>query len=164
MAAKRSDSTKPPPTLVWRSRGWVGEIVQNEDGGGWAVAMSREGDEEPVLVVPWVMGRNKKDPKPMNEADFNTQVKAANDFLIRSERQRRTAHRKSFDVDDVNGDFVRVVFDIEPDDFEPQGELLALDGLGTELARVSCAPSFRLTRSQARAWAHGGFRTPAWPE
>ena len=93
----------------------------------------------------------------MNEADFTTQVKAANDFLTRSEYQRRTAYRRSFDVEDRNGAFVRVIFDIEPDEFEPQGELRAVDGLGGELARTPVDPSYKLTRASARAWVQGGF-------
>ncbi len=152
-------STIEEPRL-WQKRGWIARVVENEDGGGWALAMSREGDDEPVLVVPWVMGRNKKDPKPLNDADFRTQVKAARDFLTRSEHQRRTAFRKSYDVVDADGEFVRVVFDVQPDDFEPTGVLSAFDNLGRERARLTCAPHFRLTRDAARAWAAGGFESP----
>ena len=55
-------------------------------------------DDEPLLVVPWVMGRNKKDPKSLNELDFRTQLKAARDFRIRMQNQRRAVFRKSFMV------------------------------------------------------------------
>jgi hypothetical protein len=141
----------------WREKGWTAEIVKNEDDVGWALSMTRDGDDEPVLVVPWVMGRNKKDPKPLNKADFATQLKAARDFLQRSEHQRRTAFRKSIDVYTDDG-IVRVVFDIEPDDFEPTGLLVAMDVQGEELERVSCPPSTKLTRAMAEQWVKSGFR------
>jgi len=160
--------SKPEPIREWRDKGWVAQVVENEDGGGWGLAMSREGDDEPVMIVPWVMGRNKKDPKPLNAADFHTQLKAVRDFVTRSEHQRRTAFRKSFDVPDAEGETVRVVFDVEPDEYEATGELVASDLLGTELARISCSAGLRLTRAKARAWVAGGFGsidddpTPSW--
>lgn len=144
------------PTL-WTGRGWTAEVVRNEDGGGWALAMTRDDHDEPILVVPWVMGRNKKDPKPLNKADFGTQLKAAKDFLMRREQQRRWAHRVSRDVVCDDGERVRVVFDVIPDETEPQGELVALDTLGEEIARVGCPPGLKLTREVARQWVEGGF-------
>ncbi len=141
----------------WSAKGWTADIVKNEDDDGWALAMTRDGDDEPVLVVPWVMGRNKKDPKPLNAADFSTQLKAARDFLDRSEHQRRAAHRRTVDVNDGDGARVRVIFDITPDEFEPQGLLVAEDLLGAELGRTECAPSTRLTRELATQWVLGGF-------
>ncbi|MEL6179722.1 MAG: hypothetical protein AAFS10_12255 [Myxococcota bacterium] len=141
----------------WTGRGWTADVVDNEDGGGWALAMTPDGYDEPVLVVPWVMGRNKKDPKPLNQADFNTQVKAAQDFLTRREQQLRTAHRVSHDVVGEQGEWVRVIFDIIPDEIEPEGQLVGLSREGEEVARVSCPPSFKLTRDAARQWVTNGM-------
>lgn len=141
----------------WEDRGWVAEVVENEDGGGWALSMTRDGDDLPVLVVPWVMGRNKKDPKPLNARDFATQLKAAKDFLHRSQQQVRTAHRRSFDVSDGAGGTTRVVFDVVPDAFEPEGRLTAFDALGAQVAEQSVGAGHRLTRAGAQAWVNGGF-------
>ena len=60
---------------TWSGRGWTAEIVENEDGGGWALSMTRDGNTEPTLVVPWVMGRNKKDPKPLNQKVYSIMMK-----------------------------------------------------------------------------------------
>jgi hypothetical protein len=141
----------------WVDKGWTAEVVLNEDGGGWAVAMTKDGHDEPVLVVPWVMGRNKKDPKPLNVADFTSQVKAAQDYLTRREDQIRQAHRKIVHVDDADGERVKVVFDVIPDEFEPEGQLVAWSSAGNELAQVSCAAGLKLTQSVAKDWVDGGF-------
>ena len=143
---------------TWTGLGWTACIVENEDGGGWALAMTHDDHDEPALVVPWVMGRNKKDPKPLNEADFRTQVKAAQDFLTRTERQIREAHRRSAPAQGEDGGAVVVVFDLIPDEFEPQGELVATNAIGVEVGRAGCPPSYRLTRAAAQAWVDGGFR------
>jgi hypothetical protein len=141
----------------WSGLGWSAEIVKSEDGPGWALAMTRDGHDEPLMTVPWIMGRNKVDPKPMNVSDYATQVKAAQDFLDRREQQIRLAHRRSYDVDAADGQRIRVVFDVIPDDVEPEGQLVALDPLGEEQARDSAPASFRLTRASAKAWVDGGY-------
>jgi hypothetical protein len=152
--------------MRWSGRGWTAEVVDNEDGGGWALAMTRDGDREPTLVVPWVMGRNKKDPKPLNQQDFVTQVKAAQDFSDRREKQRK-AHQISFGVTSEDGQWVRVVCEITPDEYEPEAHLVALDRAKEELARVSCPLNLKLTRAVAQAWVNGGFQPmddlgPSW--
>ncbi|MCP4808533.1 MAG: hypothetical protein GY913_18955 [Proteobacteria bacterium] len=144
---------------TWRGMGWTAEIVDNEDGGGWALAMTPDGRDEPVLIVPWTMGRNKKDPKPLNKADFRTQVKAASDVLRRSAQQIRRAHRVSLDVNVASGERVRVVFDVIPDEVEPEGELVCSSLAGVELGRASCPAHLKLTRARAIAWVDGGCRT-----
>ena len=75
--------------IVWKiqNRGWTAEIVKSEEGDGWAVNMTRDGDDAPVYSGPWTMGRNKIDPKPMDQHAFNTWVKSATEFLARSQYQ-----------------------------------------------------------------------------
>ena len=124
--------------------------------------MTRDGDDEPVMVVPWIMGRNKKDPKPLNALDFRTQLKAARDFLRRRENQRRAAHRKSFTVYTPEDASIHVVFDIIPDEFEPEGVLTATDDLGEELARYTVPPDFGLTRRKAQEWVAAGLPAPSY--
>lgn len=152
---------KPPIVWEWAAEGWTARIIDHPDDEGWALAMTRDGDDEPLLVVPWVMGRNKRDPKPLNEHDFRTQLKAAKDFRIRMENQRRARFRKSFTVHTDEDVAVTVVFDVQEDDFEPEGILTATDNLGEELARYSVAPSYRLTRATAQAWVSAGLPRPS---
>ena len=143
----------------WRGNGWTAEVVENEDGGGWALAMTRDGEDIPTLVAPWVMGRNKKDPKPLNRLDFTSQVKAANDFLSRSEQQRRLAYRVSRDVESSDGQWVRVIYDVIPDEFDPEAELVGLNRANEEIGRASCPLGYKLTREAAEAWVNEGFQT-----
>lgn len=144
----------------WSDKGWTARIIDHPDDDGWALSMMRDGDDEPVLVVPWVMGRNKRDPKSLNALDFQTQLKAARDFLARAERQRRMAFRKSYRVVDPAGETVTVVFDIEPDEFEPVGILTAIDSFGDALVRHEVPPGFGLTRARAQAWVSAGMPAP----
>jgi hypothetical protein len=143
---------------TWTGLGWTARIVENEDGGGWALAMTHDDHDEPALVVPWVMGRNKKDPKPLGEEDFRTQVKAAQDFLTRTQQQIRRAHRRTARAQGAGGEPLLVVFDLIPDEFEPQGELVATNAIGDEVGRAACPPSFKLSRAAAQSWVDGGFR------
>lgn len=143
---------------TWTGLGWTARIVENEDGGGWAVAMTHDDHDEPALVVPWVMGRNKKDPKPLGEADFRTQVKAAQDFLTRSQQQIRRAHRRTARAQGPDGEPLLVVFDLISDEFEPQGVLVATNGIGDEVGRAACPPSLKLSRTTAQSWVDSGFR------
>ncbi len=144
-------------SMRWSDKGWTAEVVPNVNGGGWALAMTRDGHDEPTLVVPWVMGRNKKDPKPLNKMDFTTQLKAARDFLSRRQQQRSQGHQVRRDVVGENGEWVRVIFDVVPDEYDPEGELVALNRAKEELARVSCPLSFKLTREAALEWVNSGF-------
>ncbi len=153
-----SDTPENTPRR-WSDKGWTAEVVRSEDGGGWALSMTLDGHDDPVIVVPWVMGRNKKDPKPLGEADFKTQLKAAKDFLQRTRNQLRAAHRKQVDVVDLDGNRVTVVFEVVPDEYEPEGLVVAKDSWGEELARQSCSPGLKLTRAVAKGWVDGGFRS-----
>ncbi len=60
---------------LWADNGWTARVIKNEDDDGWAVAMTRDGEAEPALVGPWTMGRDKKNPKPLDTSAFNTLVK-----------------------------------------------------------------------------------------
>ena len=119
--------------------------------------MTQDGADEPVLVVPWVMGRNKKDPKPLNKLDFTTQLKAARDFVDRYKQQQARAHRVTRHVTDPAGQPIRVVYDLIPDEYEPEGELVAWGEDGEELARVRCHAGYKLTRAAAKSWVDGEY-------
>ncbi len=57
---------------LWHHNGWEARVIKNEDDDGWAVAMTQDGQAEPSLVGPWTMGRDKKNPKPLDVSAFNT--------------------------------------------------------------------------------------------
>ena len=63
--------------------------------------MTRIGDDEPALVGPWTMGRDKKNPKPLDQPAFLTLVKTASEVLRRHEQSARARlHRSITFVDD----------------------------------------------------------------
>ena len=68
---------------LWRDNGWTAQVIKNGDDDGWAVAMFKAGEPEPALVGPWTMGRDKKNPKPLDTAAINTLVKTASEVIRR---------------------------------------------------------------------------------
>jgi len=54
-----------------------------------------------------------------------------------------------------------ICLDIVPDDENPSATLSAQDEGGDTLAEVRVAPSFKLNRTSAVAWAQAGFAKPA---
>lgn len=144
---------------LWTGKGWTARVIKNEDDEGWAVAMIKDGESEPALVGPWTMGRNKKDPKPLDAAAFNTLVKTASEVLRRHEQQLHAQYHKRVSVNTPDGR-VEVTLDIVPDDYEPHALLAACDAAGEEIARVRVAPNFKLNLASASAWIDDGFRKP----
>jgi len=138
------------PTL-WRDNGWTARVIKNEDDEGWAV--------EPALVGPWTMGRDKKNPKPLDTAAFNVLVKTAAEVIRRHEQALHAQHHKNVSVT-VTGQRVLVTLDIVPDEDDPHAVLAAQDVFGESLATVRVKPNFKLTTSSAAAWIDGGFGKP----
>jgi hypothetical protein len=134
-------------------------VIKNEDDDGWAVAMYRDGEAEPALVGPWTMGRDKKNPKPLDGDAFRTLVKTASEVIRRAEQHLQATLHREITVS-CNAGRITVSLDIVADDDDPHALLSAADEGGTELARVKVAAAFRLTRASATAWADGGFARP----
>jgi maltose-binding protein MalE len=145
---------------LWRGDGWTARVIKNEDDDGWAVAMFKDGETEAALVGPWTMGRDKKNPKPLDGNAFSTLVKTAREFVRRSEQQLHAALHQSITVA-AGSNRVTVCLDIVPDDDNPYAMLSAKDEGNELLAEVRVAPSFKLNRSSAVAWAEGGYVRPA---
>ena len=145
---------------LWRDNGWTARVIKNEDDDGWAVAMTLQGHAEPALVGPWTMGRDKKNPKPLDVSAFNTLVKTAAEFVRRHEQQLHATLHQQIAITH-NSDRVSISLDIEPDEENPSAMLRALDTYGELLAEVRVAPSFKLTRASASAWAEAGFSADA---
>jgi hypothetical protein len=144
---------------LWRDNGWTARVMKNEDDDGWAVAMTRDGEAEPALVGPWTMGRDKKNPKPLDTAAFNTLVKTAAEVIRRHEQALHAQHHKNVTVES-NGRRVLVTLEIVPDEDDPHALLAALDALNEPLAQVRVRIDFRLTASSAAAWVEDGFSKP----
>src|SRR6478752_5201234 len=111
---------------LWRDNGWTARVIKNEDDDGWAVEMLKDGEREPALVGPWTMGRDKKNPKPLDTAAFNTLVKTAAEFVRRHEQQLHAALHQQIEIAH-HGDRVSVSLDIEPDEENPSATLRARD-------------------------------------
>ncbi|MBY0557022.1 MAG: hypothetical protein K2P77_07450 [Burkholderiaceae bacterium] len=144
---------------LWQGNGWTARVIKNDDDDGWAVAMIKDGEPEPALVGPWTMGRDKKNPKPLDLPAFHTLVKTANEVLRRHEQQLHAQLHKQVYVNDDAGQ-IKVMLDIVPDEDDPYATLTACDGFGEQLAQVRVAPDFKLSVSSAAAWIAGGYRRP----
>ena len=160
-AAPGAESDLRQEPRRWRADGWTASVIKNEDDDGWAVAMTRDGEAEPALVGPWTMGRDKKNPKPLDGPAFSTLVKTASEVLRRHEQQRDAQLHRSVTVSAGDGQGrVRVQLDIVPDDDHPSAQLSAFDAGGAVLAKVTVSPAFRLDAASALAWIEDGFRRP----
>ncbi|MDP3922843.1 MAG: hypothetical protein Q8Q84_05675 [Hydrogenophaga sp.] len=144
---------------LWSDGTWTARVINNDNDDGWAVAMYLAGEAEPALVGPWTMGRDKKNPKPLDTAAFNTLVKTAKEVIRRSEQQRHAELNKNVTVT-VNGSRVRVLLAIVPDEEGATASLTALDEFDETLGRVPVPPSFKLTVDSAQAWVSSGYERP----
>jgi hypothetical protein len=153
---------QPQEARLWRDKGWTARVIKNEDDDGWAVEMTKDGEPEPALVGPWTMGRDKKNPKPLDATAFGTLVKTAYEVRRRHEQHVHALLHKKVVVSSGNGEIV-VTMDIVVDD-ESTAALLtarpALEPDAVPLAEVRVDPSFKLTVASARTWIESGYRRP----
>ena len=155
-----ADNVKTQEPRLWCGDGWTAKVLKNEDDDGWAVAMIKDGEPEPALIGPWTMGRDKKNPKPLDGNAFSTLVKTASEFVRRHEQQLHASLHQSITVT-AKSARVTVTLDIVPDEDNPHAILAAQDDNGTQLAEVRVVPTFKLNRGSAVAWVEGGFARPA---
>ena len=141
---------------LWHHQGWEARVIKNEDDDGWAVSMTQDGQSEPALVGPWTMGRDKKNPKPLDVSAFNTLVKTAHEVIRRHEQHLAALLHQAIQID-VHGLRVTVALDIEPDEENPTATLSATAADGSQLAQVRARPDYRLTRAAAQQWADAGY-------
>jgi hypothetical protein len=144
---------------LWKGNGWTARVIKNEDDEGWAVAMIKDGEPEPALVGPWTMGRDKKNPKPLDVNAFHTLVKTAAEVLRRHEQQLHAQLHKSTVVSTDEAE-LKVTLDIVPDDEHPYALLSAFDEAGERIAQVRVAASFKLSPASAAEWVEKDFRAP----
>ena len=144
---------------VWQGNGWTARVIKNEDDEGWAVAMIKDGEPEPALVGPWTMGRDKKNPKPLDVSAFHTLVKTANEVIRRHEQQRHAMLHKSLYLMTDDGE-LKITLDIVPDEEHPYATLAAFNSDRERVAQVRVEASFKLSPSSAQAWVENEFRAP----
>jgi hypothetical protein len=154
------DTPKIQEPRLWCGDGWTAKVIKNEDDDGWAVAMTKDGAAEPALIGPWTMGRDKKNPKPLDGFAFSTLVKTAHEFVRRQEQQQHAALHQSIEVT-AKSQRITVSLDIVPDEDNPYALLSAQDEGGAQLAQVRVAASFKLNRASAVAWVENDFGKPA---
>ena len=141
---------------LWRRAGWTARVVRNEEGDGWAVEMWRDGDDEVALVGPWTMGRDKKNPKPLDAGAFTTLVKTAGEVLRRHEQQARSLVHKHAVFTRADGRRVRASFDVVPDDDDPHAILTCVDDItGEPLAEGRVPLGFRLEAANLERFLDG---------
>jgi hypothetical protein len=145
---------------VWSDERWTARVIKNEDDDGWAVAMVLHTESEPALVGPWTMGRDKKNPKPLDVSAFHTLVKTANEVLRRHEQQLYAQLNRNVSITAL-GQRIRVAMRIVPDDEGATACLQATDVFDVELGRAAVSPAFKLNAHSALAWAESGFAKPA---
>ncbi len=131
---------------LWRRDGWTARVIKNEDDDGWAVEMSRQGDPEAALVGPWTMGRDKKNPKPLDQSAFLVLVKTASEVIRRHEQQALARRHKALTYVNEDGRRIRVSLDIAADEDDPHAVLSCIDDMTHEPIRTGrVSPAFRLT-------------------
>src|SRR3954463_4001976 len=153
-----SDNERQPihEARLWRDNGWTALVVKNEDDDGWAVAMTSDGQTEPALVGPWTMGRDKKNPKPLDVSAFATLVKTANEILARHAQQRRALLHRSVTAVGPHGARMQVDLDVVPDEDDPHAILTVRDAAGETVSQSRVAASFKLSSDSARKWIASG--------
>lgn len=158
-----ADSTEQPETVMeaklWVNKGWTARVIKNEDDDGWAVQMIKDGEPEPALVGPWTMGRDKKNPKPLDVNAFNTLVKTASEVVRRHEQHLHALLHKALMITHDNQQ-IKITLDIVPDEDNPHGLLSAHDLDGEQLAQVKVSAVFKLSSASAHSWAENDYRKP----
>jgi hypothetical protein len=160
---KMTDDTQDTPLMqeprLWQDELWTARVIKNEDDDGWAVAMYKACESEPALVGPWTMGRDKKNPKPLDGSAFITLVKTASEFVRRSEQQLHAQLNQSVTVNGKDSR-VTVLLRIVPDEDNPYAVLSAQDEGGDTLAEFKVEAGFKLNRQTAQAWVDADLAKP----
>ena len=141
----------------WRKQGWVARVIRSEDGDGWAASMTREGDTEPALVTPWTMGRDKVNPKPLDDAGFATLLKGATEMLRRHTQAAQARLRRSITCLSEDGYRLNATFVIQEDEDDPHAILSVVDELTSTLVRTGRASTaFKLTETNIQRFVRTG--------
>jgi hypothetical protein len=127
------DETADP--RMWKKDGWIARVIKNENDEGWAVSMTRVEDDEPSLVSPWTMGRDKVSPKPLNSTDFTTLLKGARDVRRRHESTLQAHLHRTITCTAQSGEQLCAALDIQQDEDDPHAIVSVTDEQTGELVR-----------------------------
>lgn len=156
-AAEAIDDEDISDPRRWKKDGWIARVIKNENDDGWAVEMTRVGDSEPALVTPWTMGRDKKNPKPLDHSSFHTLTKTVREVLRRHEQALRARLHRGFSYVSDDGRRVRMEFDIAQDEDDPHAILGAFDEQTGELIRSGrVGAGFKLSASTSQRFVKTG--------
>lgn len=144
---------------LWSDSGWTARVTKNDNGDGWAVEMTMDGDAGPSLVVPWPKERGGDEPKSLDVTAFATLIKNAAAERRKHEKQLHAMLHKSVKVA-TRSAMVTVTLDISPDEDDPTATLTAYDEFAVQLAQVRVAPTFKLNKASAAKWIDSQFRRP----
>ena len=154
MTEPAADAQDIMQDTLWKKSGWIARVKKNDDDDGWAVEMTRVGDAEPALVGPWTMGRDKKNPKPLNAKDFGTLTKTAGEVLERHVQAARALTHKSVTFLHDDGRRIRVDVDLSTDEEDPRPTFGCFDDRsGEELGTGRTQPGFKLNAASAQTLA-----------
>jgi hypothetical protein len=106
------------------------------------------------------MGRDKKNPKPLDVNAFNTLVKTATEVVRRHEQHLHAIHHKKLMIT-VAHQQIQVSLDIVADEDDPHALLSAEDLDGEQIAQVKVSAGFKLNTTSAYAWAENDYRKPS---
>jgi hypothetical protein len=155
MQEAAAEDTSDP--RLWKKDGWIARVIKNDSDDGWAVEMSRPGDSDPALVTPWTMGRDKKNPKPLDHSSFHTLVKTVTEVLRRHEHALQAKLHRTMTIDGSDGRRIRITLDIVPDEDDPHANLAAYDDTTDELIRSGrTSPTFKLSTQSAQKFVRTG--------
>jgi hypothetical protein len=153
---RRSIRPEDQDPKLWKGEGWTARVIKNEDDDGWAVEMTRDGESEPALVGPWTMGRDKKNPKPLDVSAFAVLVKTANEVRARHLQQLHARLHRSVTAAAPDGTRMQVDLDVVPDEDDPHAILTVRDPTGEAVSRARVPANFKLTSESARRWIEAG--------
>lgn len=155
----RDDAPSIHEERLWHEQGWTARIMRSEDGEGWSVEMTPDGEHEPALIGPWPSGRDAQQPRALDASAFNALVKGASEIRQHNERQLQAMLHRHLSVFALEREW-EVVLDIVPDEYEPHAILRAIDADGVMVARQRVEAAFILSGAAAQAWIVSGFRLP----
>jgi len=142
---------------LWKKTGWQARILKNEDDDGWAVEMTRIGDSEPTLVSPWTMGRDKKNPKPIDQGAFTQLMKTATEIIGRHQQQARAQLHRQLLYKTDEGVGMRADFDVVPDEDDPHAILTVRNDATAEIVRAGRVPmTFKMNAVKLHRFAATG--------
>jgi len=141
---------------LWKKAGWIARVIKNDSDEGWAVSMTRVGEDEPSLVSPWVMGRDKVNPKPLDSNGFATLLKGANDVVRRHEHALHARLHRSITCAGEAGR-LKADLDVQQDEDDPHAILTVTDERTGDLVRQGrVSPAAKLTEASVQRFLRTG--------